>query len=438
MAKTTSKSAFFEKYQKELEKGHEQHKNDETDYGGGGDLPQGINNGIAQLVECKFDTYKSGKYEGEYYFLAAGVVQRPVSVKGFGKVAGLRTQIMEPMCETPGKKRSTIPDHTGWLLNFFRQFGVDTSKGIHPKQYEAIAAGLRKNRPFFRFRTWVGQKQELEEKDGFFFVGDKKYKSEAAAKKANPYLGMDPLVNHTWRGKCEEPEDDEDTPASADAPGLEVDGDVDVEEPDGEEEVEGAEEVDEEEEYDETGLPDEPLELAELADAGDDNAGAKLQRLALEAGIDISDINSTESWSEVVTLIEDSGEGAESEDEEEEEGPDFDALGEEADQGIDDAIETLEELAAEAGLNPDSYPTWIGLAKALQEGEEVDEEEGGESFSKGDVLDFKPKLQSGKLSARSVQAKITAVNDDGTYNVRNLATNKIVKNVDEEQLSETE
>lgn len=67
---------------------------------------------------------------------------------------------------------------------------------------------------------------------------------------------------------------------------------------------------------------------------------------------------------------------------------DFDALGEAADNDEADAISTLEGLASEAGLDPDSYPTWAELAAALS-GTQGDEDAGGgdddEPASEGDA-----------------------------------------------------
>lgn len=46
---------------------------------------------------------------------------------------------------------------------------------------------------------------------------------------------------------------------------------------------------------------------------------------------------------------------------------DFEALGASADEGDDESIATLSELAEANGMNPDDYPTWNELAEALHE-----------------------------------------------------------------------
>ena len=69
------------------------HVADETTFYTGGNLPEGIDAGIAELIDCRFDTYKKGDNEGEYFFLAAGIVKEPATI-GRILIRGLRTQSM--------------------------------------------------------------------------------------------------------------------------------------------------------------------------------------------------------------------------------------------------------------------------------------------------------------------------------------------------------
>lgn len=168
----TGKSALAAKLGNKLKQAHEAHKNDETKLSGGGDLPEGIDAGIAQIVDCKFDTYKSGDNVGEYYFYARAIVVEPKEIRGI-PIEGLATQLgPEPICDTPSRSRKTTEDHLAWVLNEFRKLGVDT-KAISADDYETVAAGIKEAAPYIRFRTWKG---------------------EATTEFPNP------RVNHDWRG----------------------------------------------------------------------------------------------------------------------------------------------------------------------------------------------------------------------------------------------
>src|SRR5574343_207411 len=150
-------------------------------YGAGGDLPAGIEGGVAQLVECKFSQYEKGDNEGEYFFYAAGVVLEPAEFGGM-RLAGLRTSIMEPMCDTPTRKRATVADHLEWVQNELKKLGVDGDAlpDSDSLDLEALAQAVKDAKPFFRFRTWKGQAQTT-----------------------GPYAGQEPRVQHEWRGICE-------------------------------------------------------------------------------------------------------------------------------------------------------------------------------------------------------------------------------------------
>ena len=157
MVMQRGKSAFAAKLGGKLANAFEAHKNDETEFSIGGELPP-LENGIAQLVECKFDRVKEGKDNaGEYYFYAAGVVVSPTEVKDFGKVEGLRTSIVEPLYDTPQRQsRKTVDEHIAWMMNELRKLGIDTSSMSHD-DLEPTVAALKEAKPYFRFRTWKGQ-----------------------------------------------------------------------------------------------------------------------------------------------------------------------------------------------------------------------------------------------------------------------------------------
>jgi len=249
------------------------HKADQTTYGAGADLPGGIEGGIAQLTECKFDKYKSGDNTGEYYFLAAGIVKQPAESSGV-PIQGLRTQIMEPVCDTPTRSRPDVDAHLEWVLNEMRKLGVDTG-GAGIDDLEDMAAAIKEEQPHFRFRTWQGQKQT-----------------------EGPYAGREPLVNHDWRGACEYQDDgdeqddvvdktdgtDDDTVATDDVPTTVDDLDS----------------------------------LAKAADGGDDDAQAQLANRATVLDIDHE---AHESWTSVASaIVEANGDTESGEEEDEDDG----------------------------------------------------------------------------------------------------------------------
>ena len=156
MAAQRSQSKLFTKLGQRLVKAHATHATAETTFSNFGDPPAGIDNGVARLVECKFDEYKEGDNKGQPYFYAAGVI---VSPKEHGGVPcdGLRVSIMCPLHDTPNRtSRKTFEDHLGWVYNELRKLGVDTTQ-LDPADLESTAEALKQSAPFFRFRTWKGK-----------------------------------------------------------------------------------------------------------------------------------------------------------------------------------------------------------------------------------------------------------------------------------------
>ncbi len=191
----TGKSGLVAKLGDKLRKAHEAHKTDETQMDTGGSLPGGIEGGIAKLVDCKFDTYKKGDNQGQYYFYAAGVVVAPKDHDGV-PIEGLRTSIMEPLCDTPNKTRATVEDHLAWILNEMRKLGIDTAD-IGFDQLEETAEALKLAQPTFRFRTWKGKKK-VKGEAGY----NEKYDGPNAP---------GPRVNEVWSGAVNFEQDETDT-----------------------------------------------------------------------------------------------------------------------------------------------------------------------------------------------------------------------------------
>jgi hypothetical protein len=253
------------------QKAHEAHKGDEVTYSGGASLPPGIEGGVAQLVDCKFDIFKTGDFAGEYYFFAAGVVKQPKEHAGIN-IFGQRTQIgPEPLCETPGRSRQSIDEHLAWVYNELRKLGINTEE-IGFDDLESVVAALKEAGPHFRFRTWQGQ-----------------------ATKEFP----NPRTNHDWRGSCDYVGDDDDGVSEDAEPSKDAEEIPDVAE--GEDSTESAEDID--------------LDaLAAEADGGDEEAQIKITGQAKLFNVDHEAYS---TWAEVAEAIKESSAGDEKTEEEE-------------------------------------------------------------------------------------------------------------------------
>ncbi len=278
MPKSSKNTGLMDKLGRKGVKAYNAHASDETIYDTGGELPDGIEGGIAQLVECKFDVFKKGDFTGEYFFYAAGIVLSPEEHNGV-HIKGLRTQIgPEPVCDTPKRKsRPDVEAHLEWVMNELRKLGIDTAE-VGPEDLENVASALVEAKPSFRFRTWKG-------------------------KPTNEY--PNPRTNNVWGGLVDS---------------TSTDGQNGVED--------NTDNVDYE-------------ALADEADSGDTKAADELNDLALEAGLKQSKIDSIKNWAEVVALIrgveDDETDGDEDDGDEEEDTDEDDA--DDADDADDDADE---------------------------------------------------------------------------------------------------
>lgn len=269
-----------------LKTAHAKHANDETTFSGGGELPAGIENGVAQLVECKFGTYEKGDNQGEFYFYAAGIVVSPVAMPDGLKVAGLRTSIMEPLCDTPTRSRATFDDHLAWIYNELRKLGVNTAE-LDPSNLEAVAEALKQAKPYFSFRTWKGQKAT-----------------------EGPYKDQEPRVQHQWNGLREFNE------ASGQSSGVEdntlpepeskpipttTKSPTTKQQPTKQKQPTKQPEPEPQPEFNEFQDLDSLLEAAE----GDDGeeAIAKLTEMAIAAGASEDEVTNSASWADVVEMI---------------------------------------------------------------------------------------------------------------------------------------
>jgi hypothetical protein len=183
MAKKSATNSLAAKLGSKGAKAVKAHASDETKMGIV-DLPGGIKNGIAKLVECKFDQYKKGNNEGEFYFLAAGIVKDNYDNVDKIPTKGLRTQIMIPVCDTKTQagKETSVEDHIANILNEMRKLGLET-EDAELENLEEMASDLKEAAPFFRFST-----------------------TQSAATEQFP----NPRVWENWNGVVEMDEDEED------------------------------------------------------------------------------------------------------------------------------------------------------------------------------------------------------------------------------------
>lgn len=281
MAGVNQQSPLFKKYGAKLDSAVKKTRANPVEYGPI-QLPPGILNGVAKLVECKFDIYKSGPNKGEYYFRAAGVVLEPNEVIYKGTkvpVKGQQTSIMEAVCDTKTQKGkvTTQEEHIDNILNEMKKLaGQEFVEGATGADLESLAAALKEAGPFFRFSTSPKTDQKTGEVTGAW---------------------------ENWHGGkgLEDYSSPDDSGAVEDHTG------------DKEEETLAEEEAPADEEPVATDEPDVvSMSLLELASAafgtdgtdGSAEAAEALQAKALEAGLTEEDVTNADSWDALVEQIE--------------------------------------------------------------------------------------------------------------------------------------
>lgn len=173
---TMGKSILAAKLGDKVKKAVLSHKDDETKYDAGGSLPAGIENGVAQLTECKFmEIEKEGENKGKVMFIAAGIIVSPEVHTDGTPLKGRRTSINEFIFDTPTRSRKTVDDHMAWVMNTMRCLGAETSNVSSGEEIEQLAESLKQAGPYFTFRTWKGQVQTT-----------------------GVYAGKEPKVNESW------------------------------------------------------------------------------------------------------------------------------------------------------------------------------------------------------------------------------------------------
>ncbi len=156
MPSVKSKSVLA-KYGNKFDKDVQQHASDPIKWGFTR-LPPGILNGRAQLIECRFDVFKTGNNVGEAYLYAKGVVVEPRSVIHNGQlvpIEGSFTSIILPVCQTTNSKGkvTSAGENIAAIENEFKKFGVEIDPNETLMGLETIAHELEDSQPYFKFST---------------------------------------------------------------------------------------------------------------------------------------------------------------------------------------------------------------------------------------------------------------------------------------------
>lgn len=265
-----------------MQKAHEAHKNDETNYGII-NLPPGITGGVAQLKMAKWGKHPVGHtYQNQPYVTLQGIAVSPEEFKEV-KVRGMRVSKTISLCDQPDRKRGTPPvaikfeDNYAALLNELRKFQVNTSE-LGPDDIEAVLTALQEQQPFYRFST-------------------RAYTPGATPGNPKP----DEMTIVQFDGLCDAPEDGEAIdPGAGTDDGTGVDASTNGQATDTTTDATPGADAD-------GGL----TELAELADGGDEEAMEKLRQIAIDNGIEegpeanapADTINGATSWAALVDMI---------------------------------------------------------------------------------------------------------------------------------------
>lgn len=190
-------SLLMKKLGSEFVKAHEEFKNVKPEPKG--ELPGGIRNGIARLVNCKIVEIAKGKTnEGQLMFYASGSVVLPLEHDGI-PIKGLFTQIMEPIFATPTRTRKTVAEHIKWVYGELASLGLSLGS-LKPDTIEQAMEALRKSPPYFRFHTWQPPKATTGKYAGkdtmtmHFWDGKVDYKPDTATDKKNAVADSSPIV----------------------------------------------------------------------------------------------------------------------------------------------------------------------------------------------------------------------------------------------------
>lgn len=269
------------------------------EWGRGQDPPPGIRNGIAQLIDCRFDTYKSGDtLKGEPYWRASAVIIEPKTVIVDGAeipCAGLQTALQIPIVDrkdASGKVTSRDVDQLYTAVDEMRKLMypqevdskvVATEQGLvllceAVKKAGPQTADGKPSGPFFYFST--SKKQSREYIDAK--TKEKKKSAEGVWQNWHGRKGLEDYVPSSNSDVTAGVEDNTGEAPAEEFNHADADGAVDEAAP----ETEG----------------NELEQLLEAAKSKDTAAQAHLKQLASEAGMSDEDFGKA-SWDEVAVFL---------------------------------------------------------------------------------------------------------------------------------------
>lgn len=135
-----------------LEQALKKHKDDPVVIRNFGEVPAGIQ-GIAKVVACRISVFEKGEFVGEPYYFASAVVVEPKTFNGM-LVEGLRTNVLEPLCDTPRRFRATVEEHTEFVLNELKKLGADVSNVESFEDLQTICEAVASAGIYIRFSTY--------------------------------------------------------------------------------------------------------------------------------------------------------------------------------------------------------------------------------------------------------------------------------------------
>lgn len=206
--------------------------------GFGGDCPAGLE-GVARLRSLTFGIYSeetNADMRGKPFFMGQAEILTPEFFSGPStqnqkiKIKGRFTKFgPEPLFDTPKRKRKTKGMHLDHVINALRVLGwqpkaLPNSLQELDAMLRAAAKALEKSAPYFRYRTFEGNKLIGESRNGRYLVHEirrnsngnwdenskaktREFMTENEAKtKTQGQIGADPMVNHVWLETCSAPE----------------------------------------------------------------------------------------------------------------------------------------------------------------------------------------------------------------------------------------
>lgn len=248
---------------------------------GGGNLPAGIEAGVAKLTRLDFPLYKSGPYEGQPMLYYHGVCVQPDEIEteqGTVKTKGLLVQPRNiPLCDTTNWEGNPVSfdDNFAKAENQLKLLGVPTEDIDDDTFTEDVEEYCKTEDIYFAFRTWSRDPT-----------------------KENP----NPRVNVVVTGVLEDfdPGDDDDDGVEDDT--EEKPDEEEAPEDDEESEAEEPDEDDDAEDEPEGPTPKQLKAMGKKADGGDEDVQQELSDLAESLGIDPED-DQYDDWSSVAAAV---------------------------------------------------------------------------------------------------------------------------------------